>query len=483
MNLQYKLYWNTFLPVLSQSFRFVISIIVARLLLPSDFGIISISMIAITFANILTNFGFNQAIIQKKIKDNQLINSIFTLDLLISTFLFIIFLSFAKSFAFFFKIQEAEYAIRVLSLIFIITSFQGIANALLSRDLRFEIISTINLFHTIFSALLTLILAYAGYRYWSLIYGQIIPLAIMTLILCIYSKWQPSICYKNYLMKSIYDFGIWNFLKAQLQYFSQNIDKIVIGKTLGAHDLGLYDKSMSISIMPLDAITMNINSVLFASYSKNKTDLQILRKQFLKSLALISLINTPIYLGLIAVSPHFVLIILGDKWSEMIIPFQIILFSSIFKSFAGVISSLNVSMGNYRLHTVNLLFSTIIFVSLIVILFKYKLIGISIAYLLYCIATPYLTINLARSKLELTWKDILSGVKTGILGASFMFSLVIILMRVYYSDIILINMIILIIFGCLFYLIYIYFDDSEYSNEIKEKLKYDLIKIFKILAK
>lgn len=477
-----QLYWNTLLRIPSQVVRFILSIIIARILVPEDFGILAIAMITVNYANLITNFGFNEALIQKRIKDEKIINSIFTADLFISILLVVIILSTSGYIAIFFKSPESENAIRVLSLIFIITTFYGIARAILRRDLDFKTVSIMDITLTIATSIVTLILAMNHFQYWSLIYGQLIPHLIITIIICIKIKWIPALYYSHSSMKKIYNFGVWNFFKTSIEYVTQYIDRLIIGRYLGTVSLGIYDKSMNIAKMPIE-FTSSINSVMFSSFSRDKEYNHELQNKFKKTLSVISLINMPIYFGLIAIAPYFVYALLGNKWAPMLATFHIILIACIFRSFGGLIASLNVAVGKYKIHALlNLLSSAILILSCFALV-RFGMNGVSASYLLYCIIVVFLTMSLAISKINISWKTVISSILPGLIGSLIMF--IIIKAVSYYSlaEYTLLNTFILIGAGIITYVACIFIDKTESTVELRNGLISDMAKKYNLLVK
>ncbi|HET6465446.1 MAG TPA: lipopolysaccharide biosynthesis protein, partial [Nitrospiria bacterium] len=343
-----QLYWNTFISIPSQIISFVISILVARILDPKDFGIMGIVMMLIGFSNLLANFGFNQAVIQKGIHDKKLLSSIFTFNLAMSFGLTLVFFLLSGYMADFFKVPECKDVIKVMSPVFIIGSFAGIPNAILRRDMNFKAVSLIDFFQSFLMSIITLILAMKGFGYWALVYGQLIPSVVITITLYIVTQWVPIAYYNQSLMRSVFHFGMWNFINTQLGFVAQQTDKFIIGRWLGPAALGLYDKAKSVGEMPYNSLIININGVMFSSFSRLNNNKLELREQFKKSLTLLSFINFPIYLGLIIIAPYFVYVLLGDKWAPMIMSFEIILVSMLFKSFGGLVASLNIGIGKYK---------------------------------------------------------------------------------------------------------------------------------------
>ena len=454
MSVKNNLYWNTFIRIPNQVVCFGISIIVARELTPNDFGVMAIAMMLVGYANLFSNVGFCEAIIQRKITNFKLINSIFTVDLCISTFLSIFFFLLSDSISSIFNSQECSNVLKVVCVVFVITSFEAIPHALLRRDMQFKSLALIETAKSFTMAVLTLILALLGLNYWALVIGQIVPLLLFTVLLCVKAEWKPKIYYDHSQMIDVYGFGLWNLLKAQTVYFSSHLDKIIIGRYLGAVPLGLYDKAMSVSFIPLSTFTMNINSVMFSSFSRCSEDLILLKNQFKKSLGIISVFHFPIYSGLIIIAPYFVNVLLGEKWSPMIDPFQIILVGCIVKSFGGLISGFNIATGNYKKNSQFLMLSTFIFLICALLLKEYGLVGVSFAFLLFCLIEISLIMTIVIKKLKIKVLDFLFTLIPAAFGTIIMYSVCRVIERNNMTSYTMTNMIVLIIVGSVVYLSY-----------------------------
>ena len=477
-NVRSNLYWNTLVRIPVQILNFVISIIVARILMPKDYGILGISMMLIGYANIFTNFGFNQAIIQRQIFDKKTLNSIFTFDLSISILIAAGFFSTAGFVAEFFRTPECAKAIRVLSLFFIITSFTGIPHAILRRDMNFKAFTLLETMQSGLMSLITLLLAITGWGYWALVYGQLVPLLVITIALCIIAKWSPFIYFSNSLMKRVYDFGIWNFLRSQLNFVSQHIDKFIIGRWLGLVSLGFYDKSMSIAIVPSSSILMNINAVMFPSFSMSQGSKGELKEYFRKSLTLSSIIASPIYTGLIVVAPYFVYSLLGEKWSPMILPFQIILFGFVFKSFLGLIVNFNIAVGKYRNHSLRLLASVIVFILACSLSLRFGLKGIAFSFVVFSCTTFILGMSLSISQIDMPWTQVIRAILPGLLSAIIMGLSVKTVSYYFLEKYTIANLIFLSIIGAIIYLFCLFIDRTKATKELRKMLLGDVKKAF-----
>jgi PST family polysaccharide transporter len=472
-----QIYWNTLIRLPPLLINFIISILVTRILAPKDYGILGISMMLIAYANLFTNFGLSEAIIQKEIYNKKILHSIFTFNLLFSLFLACVFYLTAGLIAEFFRSPECKMAIRVLSLFFIITSFPVIPNAILRRDMNFKAVAYFETIQSLLMSLITLLLAWRGFGYWALIYGQLIPLAVVSIIFCVKAKYIPNIYYNHSFMKDIYNFGGWTYFRTQLLFLSQQMDKFIVGKWLGPVQLGFYDKALSLGATPYEIITAKITAVMFSSFSLNKGNIPKLKDSFMKAVALISFINLPIYLGLITVTPYFVYSILGNKWAPMIVPFQIILFGLLFTSLGGLTASLNVGVGKYKSHTLRFLVALVIFLMSCLVLLRFRLIGIAVAFCIFNLSQIILLLSLSKKEIGINWKDIIRSIRPAMVASLVMFAVIQIFAVFIFQKYNVLNMLILIMTGILCYTPFVIFSRNEIVLELIKSIKKDILKI------
>lgn len=469
-----QLYWNTLVRIPAQIINIIMSILIARLLMPKDFGIMGIVMMLIGYANLITNFGLAEAIIQKNIHDRKVLDSIFTFNFLTSSLLAGGFYAGAGFIAEFFQTPECESVIRVMSLVFIITSLPVIPGTMLRRDMNFKLAALFDLTGSILMSTITFMLAYRGFQYWALVYGQLIPLTAMSILLCIKVKYLPCIYFNQLLMKDVYNFGVWNFFRAQLSFMTQHVDRFIIGKFMGPVQLGYYDKSLTLASTPYNAITMNINSVMFSSFSIDKEDRQQLKNGFLNGIALIAFINFPICLGLIAIAPYFITGLLGNQWIPMIVPFQIILFSYMFKSFVGLIASLNVGIGKYKTHTMRTFCSFVLFAILCFLSRKYDVYMVAMCFSIFCIIEVILLIDLSCKLIQISLFDVFRSLFPAIVLSLVMFIVVILLSLLMLHEKSVVNMVILVTIGAMVYGFCILLSPNALCVELRDKCIKDI---------
>jgi len=473
-NTRTQLYWNTLLKIPVQAIVFVFSILITRILDPADFGIMAIAMILIGYSNTLTNFGFNEAIIQKSIRTDKTINSIFTLNLTVSILLATLFYLSAGNIAAIFDTAESEDVIKIMSSVLIISAFYGLPVALLRRDMNFKAVSIFDACKSLSMSVITLALAMNHMGYWALVYGQLIPLIFISAIICLKVGFIPKIYFNKNYMTGIFHFGGWNFLKTQLHFIGSHIDKLIIGRFYDASSLGYYDKSKTLSLTPYNTLTINVNSVMFSAFSAAKDDRVKLQQQFKKSLAVVAYLNFPMYLGFITIAPYFVHSLLGDKWVPMIATFQIVLGSFIISSFGGLLASMIVGVGKYKELTIRLFYATVFFLAACVLLLRFGIEGIAVAFLLFNLLLTILWMGLALPHIGVRWRDVFSSISSGAVASLIMFLCVMVLAYNVFNEYTLSNMAFLILAGVLTYVLYVLLDRSEIIMELKLQVWADI---------
>jgi O-antigen/teichoic acid export membrane protein len=400
-----SMYWNLSFKIPYEVFRFGVSIVVARLLDPKDFGIVSIATMIIFYSNTLTNLGFKSALIQRKEITSEHISSVFSADLMISFFMMCIFYFLAPLIAAFFHSPESRDVIRVMSLTFVLSTFYDLPYTLFRRELNFKVITLVDTTKEVFMSSITVILAIFGFKYWSIVWGQLIPLSVATVFLILKARWKPKISFTPSALKDLFNYGAWSFVRTQLYFFSSRLDRLIVGRYLGTSILGVYDKAKSFSQMPTESISSNINNVLYSSFSRIQDKKDELVRMLKKSLVITSVISFPIYIGLYAIAHHFVPVVLGEKWNAMIVPLQIMCVSGIFASFSGLLSIAAVNVGNYQKYTIRQMIATGLLFLLWLVLVRWGIVAVALGAVVYSLLTLYVGISIVREKITLPWKE------------------------------------------------------------------------------
>jgi O-antigen/teichoic acid export membrane protein len=473
-NTKVNLYWNTLLRIPVKVISFIVSIYVARLLDPEDFGVMAIVMMSIGYANLLTGFGLSDAIVQRTINCNKTINSIFVFNLIISVFMVILFVFISRFISDFFGESRVEDVIKIMSIYFITSTFFGISHAIIRKNMEFKKLATIDSMQVLSMSFITVIFAMNNYGYWSLAWGQIIPMFIFSIYICFSARWLPKFYFSIELIRPIFNFGIWSFLRNQISFLINHIDQILIGRVIGSHSLGIYDKSMSISKMPGDLLLVNINSVMFSSFSLDKDKPDVLLSKLEKSLMITGLIVSPVYVGLVSIAPYFVEILLGLKWLEMVLPFKIICIAFVFKSYGGIFSSFNIAIGKYKEFTIRLFISGLIFFVSCLALINFGMVGVAISFLIFSLAEFSLYVSLTCDYLKISVYELVKPILICKFYSILMFTAGVSLSVFILDEITITNMLLLIGLQATLYLLLVGISKDKILVSVKEAILSDV---------
>jgi len=308
------IFWSFGERITAQLITTLVTIILARILDPSRYGIISILTVLISLCNVFVTSGFGSALVQKKEADDTDFNTAFLLSFLFSWVLYGVLFLLAPSFAEFYGMDELNPVLRVMALRLPIASVNTIQQANISRRMEFKRFFFATLFGTIISGIVGIFMALNGFGVWALVCQYLTNVSVDTIILWFIGGWMPKLEFSLARAKKIYSFG-WKVLVSELTYnLDAEIRSLVVGKKFGASDLAFYDQGRKYPSLLVTNINSSISKVMLPAYSKYQDDLPQLKKMLRKSIHISVYVLSPILLGFASISREFVAILLGDKW-------------------------------------------------------------------------------------------------------------------------------------------------------------------------
>lgn len=446
-----SLVWFTALPTVMQVIRFVNSILLARILMPRDFGIIGIASVIVYYCNSLTNFGLGNAIVQRKEIDSSHINAFFTFNLTVSILLALVFVFSAGAIASFFRIKELEQVVTLFSLMFLITSVYSVGQTKLRRDLSFKQLALNDAAKTLCAMAISLPLALAGYAYWSLLVAILCSSAIAAVTINIRAKWVPKPSFRRKALMELFSFASWNFVSLQVRLLSEYLDKLVVGRFLGPASLGYYEKAYGISQMPNEQVGNNISVVAFSTFSRFQDNPGELHYYFFRIFSTVTFMVCPIYFGMLAISDIFVLTLLGEKWQPMIPTFRVLLASFMVSSFTALFSTLNITCGKYRQDAKFRLYCLAIYIPVLLVSARNGIVFAAAAVLLHNLAFLLFSMRLAGTAVSIQAGSIGKCIYPAGLGGIIMFTVLLIARKYVLSEPTGVNLCLLIFIGVICY--------------------------------
>lgn len=300
------------------------AMITARLLSPTEFGIAAAAGFCIQLAARLTNVGFNIALVQIKELRPEHSSSVFVAHLVLGLAAWTGLWAGAPYVAQLFGSPDVAAVLPIAASTFFIGAFGSVPAALLMRELRFREASTADFSYTACVAVLSIAMAWAGYGYWSLVYGQVIGTIVQTGLRLWYAKWRPTMRFSRAAIDDLLVFGFGLYFKRLLESGAQNLDNLVVGSTLGITGLGLYDKAFSTMNRAVVALSTTGPTVSFRILSIIHEDHNRFRLAYRKLLLTATLIGYPALTLAISVAPELFYLMFGPQWSAAVVPFQLL---------------------------------------------------------------------------------------------------------------------------------------------------------------
>lgn len=381
--------WSAFSQMGSQAIQFISTLILVRLLSPSDFGLMSMSMLIIMFFILFKDMGTGAAVIQNKNLSEEALSSIYWFNVILGFIATLLVYSVAPLATDFFHQPEVEPVLNILSLTFLISGLGFIPKSLLERELAFNKLAKLETSAVLAGSIVGITLAVLGYGVWSLVFQSLTVTLLTTILLLTFSAWKPKAIFRWTEIQSIgkYSFNLSGF--NIFNYFARNADDILIARYLGAQELGYYNLAYRLLLYPLSTISGVVNRVMFPVYSQIQDDNARFRQAYLKVIGAISLITFPLMLGLMALAKPFVLTVFGAPWEPMIVLLVILAPLGMTQSIGTTVGSIYQAKGRtdwmFRWGFVS---GTIVIISFIIGL-QWGTVGVALAYAMVGIILTY----------------------------------------------------------------------------------------------
>ena len=322
----HALSWSFLESVGLQGVRFIIGIILARLLFPEQFGLIGMLMIFMAVAQIFLDSGFGAALIQKKEATQKDICSIFYFNILVGVAVSGLLCLVAPWIAAFYNQPILTPLTRAMSLVIIINSFGLIQSTILSKQIDFKTQTKVSLIASILSGTIGVTLAVAGFGVWSLAIQQISSAFFRTVFLWFLNPWRPTLIFSLKSLQEMFSFGSRLLASGLLNQVFENIYLLAIGKLFSARDLGFFTRALNLQDLPSNTLARMVDRVTFPVFSSIYDDPARLKRGLKKALTALVLVNFPMMIGLAVIARPLVLVLLTEKWAESIPYLQLLCF-------------------------------------------------------------------------------------------------------------------------------------------------------------
>ena len=307
--------------------NFVMSIIIARLVEPTDFGAIAMLTIFLGISNVFIDSGFANALIRKTDRTNIDNSTVFYFNIGVGIGIYLLLFVTAPLIASFYKMPILKDILRVIALVILFNSLSIVQQAILTANLNFKSQAKISVISVLLSGTIGVVTAYWGYGVWALAIQMVIAAFIRMILLWIYAGWLPIKAFSIQSFRSLFGYGSKLLIANLVVTINSSISSLILGKKFAASQLGYYNRGEQFVNFPLNSITAVFQKVTFPVFNLKKDDVPLLREYYLKTVCVTAILVTPIMAILFVLSRDVIILFLTEKWLPSTIMIQILIFS------------------------------------------------------------------------------------------------------------------------------------------------------------
>lgn len=298
----------------AQLVQFIVSIILARILTPEDYGTVALITVFISVMQVFVDGGLGNALIQKKNADNIDFSTVFYTNIGFCIILYVVLYLLSPTIATFYNNQSLISLIRILGLTIVISGVKNVQQAYVSRRMLFKKFFWSTLAGTIIAAVVGITAALRGAGVWALVFQQLINLTIDTVVLWITVKWRPQLIFSLTRLKQLFSYG-WKLLTSSLlNSLYDNLRQLIIGKMYSTTNLAFYNRGRQFPNLIVNNVNSSIDSVLLPTLSQEQDDKTRIKQMTQKVIKISMFIMSPLLVGLAFASPNIIKVLLNDEW-------------------------------------------------------------------------------------------------------------------------------------------------------------------------
>jgi len=343
-------FWNAVDKFAAQAAYLIISIVLARLLMPEDFGLISMLSIFFAISQSFISSGMGLGLVQKKNRTDIDFSTVFVFNLTVSVIFYIILFFSAPLIAKFYNVPQLVNLTRVLSISIIISSLAVVQNSRLVINLDFKTLAKANIVAIIASGIIAIYLAYIGWNVWALVVQGILRSTIYVCMLWLLSKWKPSILFSRKSFKELFGFGSKLLIQGLYGTIMQNLYEIIIGKYYSAGDLGYYSKAKGFAETISATVSSILHQVTFPVLASLQDEKERMVSVYRRLIKMTVFFIFPVMTLLALLADPFIRFFLTEKWLPSVVLLQWICFARILRPIGVINMSILNAMGRSDLY-------------------------------------------------------------------------------------------------------------------------------------
>jgi O-antigen/teichoic acid export membrane protein len=339
--------WVTAATVINNGIQLLLVTILARYLSPVDFGLMALVQVVVEFSSYFIDMGFNNIIIYKQDISRRQLSSLYWLNIFTGIIIFLIIFVISPWLSVFYKAPELEPLLNLVGITFILIPIGQQHKTILQKELKFDIISRVDILSRTISGILAIALGIKGFGVYSLaimVISNSFISSIVFLIIGLKTN-KPDFVFSHNELKSLYSFGMFQLGERTLNYFSGQFDTIIIGKILGPHSLGIYTIAKNLVMKPQQIINPIVTRVAFPIMAKFQNDTEKLKKTYISTTNYLASINFPLHLSIAILAEPLTILLFGKQWIEAVVIVKILALFAMIRSVYNPVGSLLLAKG------------------------------------------------------------------------------------------------------------------------------------------
>jgi len=409
--------WSAFGQFASQLIRFGSSMWVARLIAPSDYGILAMATVITGLLNVCRDLGTTASIVQQRSLEPALLNSAFFINCAVGLIFSLTLLALGPLIGVAYGNEHVSPVVQVLGFSFLLSSLGLVDSAVLRRAMRFDLLAGTNVLTIALQGMAAIALAYYGWGVWALVIASITRAAVHSLVLRIASPWRFAWEFSWASLRGVLRFGSGVTGSQLVAYLTRNVDKLIVGRVLGAAPLGFYSMAFSFYLMPTELVTAILNRVLFPAMSRQQDRAEDLGRSLRRAVAGVALVACPAMIGLGVIAEPLIEAVLGEKWRAATPMVMILCPAAVFQAIGSTSGNVYLAKGRSDILFVWSIASAIVLTGATLIGVTWGVIGVAVAYGVGIVLLSCASLAVACRLLDLSVWSIVSSLRTYVVAS------------------------------------------------------------------
>lgn len=412
--------WEAVTKLLVQVFSWVSTILVARLLVPDDYGLVLISGLFTGLFGMISGFGIASAVVQRDALNTEDVSTVFWLSIFLGVTVYLLLFMLSGPISLFYGEPELKNILRVAGLMVVLSAANAVPHALVMRQLKFKFSALVDMASKLILVITTLSLAYSGYGYWSLIVSTVAAEAFLLVVYFLALENKPAAVFNFTKVKDVFGYGSKILFSRLLMWWNLSsaagISSLFFDKVVSGH----LQMASTLATIPLKKIGEIFDKIAFPAIAAIKREPEQAAKVFLQIHKYLMMITVPMFVGIAIIAEQLVTVFLGEKWLEIVLPLQILCIICIFRISSQLIPRVLEGMGDAGASAKFQLFTGIIAPLGMLTGVYGGLVGILIGWLMTLPLIYIFLLRLVKKSLNVSFAAVLSTMFVPLLASALM---------------------------------------------------------------